>query len=167
MTEIEDRFEINVSLKKSWSLLSDLSGIEHYLPGLKQVTFEGQKRKGLGVIRISEYHSGTILKERVLAWEDQHHIRFDIDFVRGNPPPVDSISHEWRIAAAEDATILSSLIRYTPKYDVIGRMIDSVHLRRQIERAYRNTCLAFKFFLESGQLVSQTDLLSMREAHTK
>jgi len=33
MTEIQDVFEINSSLKKTWALLSDLSAIEVYLPG--------------------------------------------------------------------------------------------------------------------------------------
>jgi len=107
------------------------------------------------------------LNESVAAWEDESSIRFDIKFVRGNPPPVDALSHEWQLAAKDEVTILTSIVRYTPKYDVIGRLIDSLYLRRNIERAYRNTCLAFKHFLESGQPATASDLRAMRDVHNR
>lgn len=166
MTEIQDVFNIQANVKKSWALISALSAVNSYLPGIKAVSFEGRKRKGIGALRIIEYHSGTILKERVVTWQDQQSIRFEIEFLRGNQPPLDSLSHEWRLAADEGASILSSTIRYTPKYDVIGRLIDAFYLRRNIERAYRNSCLAFKYFLEAGQLVTPLQLRKMQAAHS-
>ena len=148
-SEIKTSIEISVSPQALWKLLSDLKSPSQYRYSIKQITFDGKKRKGLGAVRLTEFDSALLLREEVIEWQPPTKIAFDMQFLEGNSPPVRSLSRHFEILSTEQGSQLQSTCRYLPPDGLYGRLVDFAFLRFELRRSFEYTDLALKQRLES------------------
>ena len=64
MNEVTASIDLDIPIERAWALLSDLTGMRNYMPGLAEVAVTSSAADGVGATRHCRFEDGVELTER-------------------------------------------------------------------------------------------------------
>ncbi len=113
MREIQSQVTIDKPQAQVWDILSDITAMGNYMPGIKEVHFTSENKEGVGAARHCTFEDGVELHERVLRWQEgQGYTLETTQFVN-----VPMKANEITFSLAEDGnkTVLTQSMQYRMK----------------------------------------------------
>ena len=114
-----------------WSVLSDVVGFADAAPNLSRAEIlEGER---LGLRRRNYDRGGRAWDEICISWEDNHHYTMLVD-TGDYPYPFLKMQRTLAMEERTDDVLVTVEYEYVPKYGVVGRLLDRLTGRRQLEK---------------------------------
>ena len=70
MHTLQDEIHIDAPAERTWAVLSDITAMRDYMPGVCEVRLESDSSSGTGATRHCEFEGGIELTERVVEWHE-------------------------------------------------------------------------------------------------
>jgi hypothetical protein len=148
MTTIHHRFESKASPEQLWRSLSDLALVETYNPTVKAARLQGGQREGVGTIRVCDLNPKGKVAERVTVWEPGKAVGLEII---ESDWPITRMQWVTRIDAQGAGSVLSQQLDYDMKFGPLGRLLNSLVMKRNIRRNVGEALMGLIRLAETGR----------------
>ena len=136
MTKLIETFKSEASPEAAWALLADFGNIDFFNPNLKSsYLLEGSTEQGVGTLRQCNLLDGkNYIRERVVEWNEGQ--SYTIEIYDGTMP-LKNILTTLRVAPFGTGSLLTMEMEYTPKYGLLGTVMNVVILKSYVEKMMR------------------------------
>lgn len=153
MTNLYYEAKTSASPEKIWEILADLGGVMYFHPYVENSYYISEDKEGVGAARICEFFNGMKIEETAADWQPGKSYTVNVAMLAGMTPPIDTPTGELGLEADSDGTCIYMRITYTPRYGLLGRVMDRVMIRRQYEKMIPNILRGLKHYAETGEVV--------------
>lgn len=136
MTTIDHELQARCAPEVLWDLLSDLTAVGTYNPGVSAVRIRGERSRDVGAMRECDLVPKGRVCERVTVWEPGRAVGLEI------------VESDWPINYMRWVTHiepegagnsrLTQRLEYQVKFGLFGMMLDRLVMRRNISTAVGN-----------------------------
>ncbi|MGR3659589.1 MAG: SRPBCC family protein [Paracoccaceae bacterium] len=136
MASIRETLTSSATPATIWPLLANFGAIDVFNPALKQsFLLEGSPDRGLGALRQCDMVDGkNYIRERVTNWEEGK--TYTVDIYEGTLP-MKSMQATLAVESDDGGSLLSMQFDYTPKFGLLGRLMDVLVMRRMMRGQLR------------------------------
>lgn len=146
MREIRSQVSIKKSKAKVWDVLSDITAMQSYMPGIKDVHFTSDSKQGVGASRYCTFEDGVELHERVIQWQNgQGYTLETIQFIN---VPMKANEITFSLAEAEENTILIQSMRYQMKGGILAPIMERM-ASGMMKKALNGALAGLKEYVEA------------------
>lgn len=146
MRKIQSQVIINKAQEQVWDVLSDLTAMGNYMPGVKDVHFTSDNKYGVGASRHCTFDDGVELYERVLQWhEGQGYTLETTQFVK---VPMKENEITFSLAADGDKTVLTQSMRYKMKGGIFAPIMEMM-AAGMMKKALNGALAGLKTYVET------------------
>lgn len=122
MREIQSQVTINQPKDKVWQIISDITAMENYMPGVKEVHLTSDEKSGAGASRHCIFEDGIELSEQVLNWnEGQGYTLQTTAFVK---VPMRENVITFALASQGENTVVTQSMRYKMKGGLVAPIME-------------------------------------------
>jgi hypothetical protein len=129
MTTIRHEIQANCATERVWALLSDLTAVERYNPGVRAATIEGTTRTGVGAMRACELVPKGHVVERVTHWEELRALGLE---VAESDWPIHFMRWVTRLEPNGSTTRITQDLEYRVKFGPLGWLLDTLVMKRKL-----------------------------------
>ena len=129
MTIIQHDLDARCSPDRVWALLADLEAVQRYNPGVRAASIEGDRRSGVGAMRVCELAPKGRVVERVTVWEHERALGLE---VAQSDWPIHFMRWVTRIEPRGEGTRISQELEYRVKFGPIGWLLDRLVMKRKL-----------------------------------
>jgi hypothetical protein len=129
MTVIRHRVQARCTPDRIWSVLADLEAVERYNPGVRAAKIQGDKRTGIGAVRVCELLPKGRVVERVTHWEDGRALGLE---VAASDWPIHFMRWITRVEPNEDGSCITQELEYRVKFGPVGWLLDRLAMERKL-----------------------------------
>jgi hypothetical protein len=130
MPSIEKSLRINAPVAAVWKTLADFASIHEWAPNVEHSSWASEVREGVGAVRRVQVGRVALL-ESVVEWQEDAALGY---LLTGLPPAAGKVVNTWRLAAADDATMVTLTSSINPVPGPPGKVVSKV-LGRQLAKA--------------------------------
>lgn len=146
MTTLQHQISIDADIEKVWKAVADLLAVQHYNPMVASVRCLSDKTEGVGAARRCELKPKGWVEERIWEW---------------NPPNViglEVVASEWPLVFMKwktelrrngNSTVVTQEMNYKLKFGPIGALMDSLVMRRKMNKSIGEVFTNLKNFVEA------------------
>jgi ligand-binding SRPBCC domain-containing protein len=154
MTVLENSIRINASPDKVWSVLAALDALDQYDPGVKRSEIVSTSREGQGAARRCDLVPGGWFKEKVADWRPHEALSFELFECT---LPVRRLKHSYTLVADGGATLVRQRMEYELKFGPIGKLMDTLMVRKKWDAGIKGFFEGLKRYVETGHSSPTTD----------
>ena len=129
MTVIRHQLQARCAPDRIWSLLADLEAVQHYNPGVRAAKIQGDRRLGIGAVRVCELLPKGRVVERVTHWEDGRALGFE---VAESDWPIHFMRWITRVEPNADGSRITQELEYRVKFGPMGWLLDRLAMERKL-----------------------------------
>jgi hypothetical protein len=129
MTVIRHEIQARCAPDRVWSLLADLEAVQRYNPGVRAARIRGDKRKGIGAVRVCELLPKGRVVERVTHWEDGRALGLE---VAKSDWPIHFMRWITRVEPNHDGSHITQELEYRVKFGPIGWLLNRLAMKRKL-----------------------------------
>lgn len=122
MRELQSQITINKSIDEVWTILSDLTAMGNYMPGIQSVDFTSDAKHGVGAARHCVFEDGIELHERVLNWDDGE--GYTLETTKFVNVPMKSNQIRFSLLSEGNQTVVSQSMRYRMKGSIFAPIME-------------------------------------------
>ncbi len=148
MTVLENSIRIDAPPEKVWSVLASLDALDRYDPGVRKSEIVSPSREGTGAARRCDLAPGGWFKERVSEWRPRQAIAFELFECT---LPVRRLGHAYMLTPEGGGTLVRQRMEYQLKFGAVGRLMDSLLVRRKWNAGVKGFLAGLKHYVETGQ----------------
>ena len=138
MTTLENLITIDAPEERVWAILTNRAELGDYDPTVAASTVTSQIATGVGSARKVTMRDGKHwFKERVSVFEPGDALTFELTACNF---PIKQLAHTYSFSEKNGTTVVKQVMTYTPKFGLLGRLLDTAVIRR-------NSDLGIKAFL--------------------
>jgi carbon monoxide dehydrogenase subunit G len=128
-----------------WAVLSDLEGIQRWVPIIRR-SYCPEQNRGVGASRVCELKQGAV-RETVLEWEEGRSFTY-----RGEGAPMmKSAINRWTVSAHGTQTLVTSAAEVELKGGIFGWMLEPL-LKVVSLRLGASSLASLKYYVEHGEV---------------
>ncbi len=148
-TVIKEEIKINVPKDKVWNVLSDLSGIQNFHPGVKKSYYVTDQKEGIGAARVCELKPMGSIKETAVEWSEGQLMSLTIESLEKAPPLKNAYG---RIKLEKDGndTVASLEMGYELKFGILGGLMNSMMVKPQFQKVVPAMLKGLKNYCEKN-----------------
>ena len=122
-----------------------MESVKHYNPLVKSVKIISNHKKGLGASRFCDLKPNGFAKERIIRFEPKSKISFEL--VESSWPVK---SMKWHTSLHPDgaSTIISQEMEYEVKFGLLGKLMDTLFMKKKLTQAIDDVFNHFKEYVE-------------------
>lgn len=124
MREIQSQITINKPKDKVWAILSDLTAMGNYMPGIDEVHFTSDEKRGMGAARHCTFDDGIELFERVIDWNDGH--GYTLETTKFVKVPMRANQITFGLTSNNGHTVVTQSMRYQMKGGILAPIMEIV-----------------------------------------
>ncbi|MDX1418874.1 MAG: SRPBCC family protein [Rubricoccaceae bacterium] len=130
MNDVQRSVTIDAPRDRVWDVLSDLTAMRAYMPGLASVEHVGEAERGVGAARHCVFADGVELTERVTDWREGTGYTLETTAFKGVP----MASNEIRFVLSGDArqTTVTQSMRYAMKGGILAPLLERMAKGRMV-----------------------------------
>ncbi len=147
MGKFRNEIRINAPIEKVWGVVSDVESVRHYNPMVKTVKCTSDHKEGLGASRHCELKPNGFAKEKVIAFEPRIKISFELVESSG---PVKNMKWHTYFKSEGDSTVLSQDMEYDVKFGPVGKLLDSLVMKKKMSQSIDDIFRSLKDYVEKG-----------------
>jgi hypothetical protein len=129
MTVIRHEVQARCAPARIWSLLADLEAVQQYNPGVRAARIQGDKRMGIGAVRVCELLPKGRVLERVTHWEEGHVLGLE---VAESAWPIHFMRWITRVEPNHHGSRITQELEYRVKFGPIGWLLDRLAMERKL-----------------------------------
>ncbi len=148
MIQVLERANIEAPVEAVWRILSELDGLERYVQAIKSSKYASAQKEGVGTTRVCEIEGFGKIAEKIVEWEDGKWFRYEVE---GMPAIVRSLSNRWEVLEDGDRSIVVSTVEIDTKYGAIGRLVETLVLKKRFTDGLRRGIAQLKYYIEEGK----------------
>ena len=122
MQSIQSQISINRPKAEIWAILSDLTAMGNYMPGIKDVHLTSETEGGVGAARYCTFEDGIELHERVVDWNEGE--EYSLETTKFVKAPMRENKITFSLAAEGDATVVTQTMRYAMKGGIFAPIME-------------------------------------------
>jgi ribosome-associated toxin RatA of RatAB toxin-antitoxin module len=146
MTTLYNEIIINAPIEKIWEALSDIENLDKFDPTVKISTALTPKRNGIGAKRKVEMKDGKNWFEDIVV-EFQPNQALTYQLINCSFP-VKGLRHSYSFEKKEAYVKVKQVIQYRIKFGFLGKILDTLMIRRQTEKGIRKFFEGLKSYAE-------------------
>ena len=162
MTTLKYEILINAPKSQVWDVIADLGGVVKFHPFVTKSYYVTDEKQGNGAARICELGPKNSVNETAIAWNEGESITLGVEFIKGQKPPVDNFTGTISLKEQGSGTVAAMIIEFAPKFGPLGKIMDVILLRPQINKLVPNVLKGLKHHIETGETVDR-EVLSQIE----
>jgi ligand-binding SRPBCC domain-containing protein len=147
MTVLENSIRIGAPPEKVWSVLASLDALDRYDPGVIRSKIVTPTREGPGSARRCDLKPGGWFKERVVDWKANELLSFELFECT---LPVRRLKHSYTLTSDDSGTVVRQRMEYELKFGPIGKLMDTVLVRKKWNAGIKDFLDGLKVYVESG-----------------
>jgi len=154
---------VDLPRAECWEKLRDLERAKFYVPGVSEVVITTDAKEGVGASRVVTSSQAGLMRETVVAWEEQRGISLRLH--RGDEGPLFPIPEATAHYALSDdgeGTLVTNTMDYSVGAGLLGRVLNWLLLRRTLEQSMSDVALAVAEHWETDAPVSPERLEVLR-----
>lgn len=136
-----------------WNALADFGGIYRFHPLVEHSPLNDGPSQGLGAERTCHFYDGNHIQERVVDVQDQQAI--EVEIFEGSMPLACANARFELESDQQTSTHLRMTLRYEPKFGVLGRVMDTLMMRRKFTGMMTLLLGALDEHLRTGELIGK------------
>lgn len=148
MGKIQNEIIVNSSVEKIWSILTDLELLEKYDPTVKKSTLISTEKTGLEAKRKVLMSDGkNWFDEKITAFKPNEALTYqltDCSF------PIKGLKHSYSFEKIGNRTKVKQTMEYTVKFGLLGKLLDSLMIRRQSDQGIKKFFAGLKQYAEKN-----------------
>jgi ligand-binding SRPBCC domain-containing protein len=148
MTVLENSIRIDAPPEEVWSVLASLDLLDRYDPGVTKSEIVTSSREGPGSARRCELKPGGWFKEKVAEWSPNESLSFELFECT---LPVRRLKHSYTLTRDGSGTIVCQRMEYELKFGAIGRLMDTMMVRKKWDAGIKGFFGGLKQYVESAQ----------------
>src|SRR5438876_11393384 len=147
MATLYNEIIVNAGIDKLWNILTDLEILEKYDPTVKKSSLISAERTGIGARRKVDTADGkNWFEEKVTVFKPNEALTYqltDCSF------PIKGLKHSYSFEKIGDQTKVKQVMEYTVKFGVLGKLLDSIMIRRQSDSGIKKFFSGLKSYAET------------------
>lgn len=145
MTTLRHEIQIAAPVDRVWSLLSDLTAVQHYNPTVRAARMALGPTTGAGAERVCDLHPKGQVTERVTVWEPGRSLGLE---VTKSDWPIVFMRWKTSLDPLGQATRVSQTLDYQVKFGPFGALLDAMVMRRKLNAAIADVFQRMKLHVE-------------------
>lgn len=122
MNQIQHAVTIDASPSQTWAVLSDLTAMRAYMPGIAEVHLTSDAERGVGAARHCVFEDGIELSERVIAWDEGQGYTLETTAFKGVPMRSNEIT--FALTPDGERTTVTQTMRYAMKGGLLAPILE-------------------------------------------
>jgi ribosome-associated toxin RatA of RatAB toxin-antitoxin module len=148
MTTLNNEITINASIEKIWEALSVIDNLDKFDPTVKKSTAVTDSKSGLNSKRKVEMLDGkNWFEEKVTEFKPNEALTYqltDCSF------PIHGLKHSYTFEKIGNQTKVKQVMQYTVKFGLIGKLMDSLMIRKQTSGGIQQFFIGLKEYAEKN-----------------
>ena len=146
MATIRNEITINAPIEKIWRALTEIDLLDKYDPTVKTSTSITPIKSGMGAKRKVEMLDGkNWFEERVIEFKVNEALTYELTACSF---PIHTLKHTYSFETTGDQTKVKQIMDYTVKFGVLGKLLDTMMIRKQSDSGIKKFFLGLKAFTE-------------------
>ncbi len=150
----KNEIRIDASPSGIWAVLSDLSLVHHYSPGVKHVLITTDRQFGAGAGGHCDLAPFGSVEELVVGWKEEKSMTIEITGARGLPP-IRDIRGRFNLTPTGSGTLVNARLEYVSKLGLLGAVISSVAVKPRFNSVFKGLLRGLKNYVEEREPVSR------------
>ena len=148
MATIQNAIIVNASIEKLWSILTDLELLDKYDPTVKKSTLVSTEKTGLGAKRkVLMLDGKNWFDEKVTVFKPNEALTY---LLTGCSFPIKELKHSYSFEKIGNQTKVKQVMEYTVKFGLLGKLLDSLMIRKQSDSGIRKFFGGLKTYAEKN-----------------
>lgn len=147
MATIHNETSINASIEKIWELLANIEMLDKYDPTVKKSTALSAEKTGIGAKRkVLMLDGKNWFEEKVTVFKPNEALTYqltDCSF------PINGLKHSYSFEKIGDQTKVKQVMEYTVKFGLLGKLLDSLMIRKQSDAGIKKFFSGLKSYVET------------------
>ncbi len=147
MGKINNEITINAGVEKIWDILTQPAMLDKYDPTVKKSTLVSIEKTGLGAKRKVDMLDGkNWFEEKITEFEPNTALTYqltDCSF------PIKGLKHSYRFEKVGNQTKVKQVMEYTVKFGLLGKVMDSLMIRKQSDAGIKKFFAGLKNYAEN------------------
>lgn len=146
MATIRNEITIKAPLEKVWQILTTPEALDRYDPTVKKSSLVSSKKSDLGAKRRVEMADGkNWFEEEITEFRPNEALTYTLTACSF---PVHQLKHTYSFQRSGDVTKVNQVMEYTVKFGWLGKILDSVMIRKQSDAGIKKFFNGLKSYLE-------------------
>lgn len=146
MTTLNNEITINASIEKIWEALSVIDNLDKFDPTVKKSTAVTDSKSGLNAKRKVDMLDGkNWFEEKVIEFKPNEALTYqltDCSF------PINGLKHSYTFEKIGNQIKVKQVMQYTVKFGLIGKLMDSLMIRKQTSGGIQKFFAGLKEYAE-------------------
>lgn len=147
MATIHNEITVNASIDKVWTMLTDLELLDKYDPTVKKSTLLSPEKTGIGAKRKVQMLDGkNWFDEKITEFKPNEALTYqltDCSF------PIKGLEHSYSFENIGNQTKVKQVMQYTVKFGLLGKLLDSLMIRKQSDAGIKKFFGGLKTYVET------------------
>lgn len=122
MNSLEDEIRIDAPAERTWAVLSDITAMREYMPGVAEVRLLSDSGSGTGAVRHCLFEDGIELTERVTEWHEGSGYTIETTAFVGVPMRSNVVT--FRVQSQGATSTVTQSMRYSMKGWALAPVIE-------------------------------------------
>lgn len=146
MAIIHNEIIIDAPLNKIWEALTVIDLLDKYDPTVKKSTSLTTAKSGIGAKRKVEMIDGkNWFEESVTEFKEHETLTYELTACSF---PIHKLKHVYSFEKIESQTKVKQMMSYTVKFGWLGRLLDTIMIRKQSDNGIKKFMMGLKSFVE-------------------
>ena len=146
MTMLQHQITIDADIEKIWEVLADLSAVQRYNPLVVSVRYLSNRTEGVGAARHCELKPRGWVEECVWEWSPPNVLGLEVS---ASTWPLAFMRWKTELRKNGNSTVLTQKTDYRIKFGPIGALMDSLVMRRMLNKSIVEILEKLKQFVET------------------
>ena len=147
MATIHNEITVNVSIDKVWTMLTNLELLDKFDPTVKKSTLISSEKTGIGAKRkVNMLDGKNWFDEKITVFKPNEALTYqltDCSF------PIKGLQHSYTFEKIGNQTKVKQVMEYTVKFGLLGKILDSLMIRKQSDSGIKKFFAGLKSFAET------------------
>lgn len=147
MATTYNEITVNASIEKVWEALSNIELLDKYDPTVKQATALSEKKYGLNAKRrVLMLDGKNWFEEKVTEFKPNEALTYQLTNCSF---PISGLKHSYSFEKINGQIKVKQVMEYTVKFGLLGKLLDSMMIRKQTEAGIKKFFAGLKSYTET------------------
>lgn len=148
MRIIKNEITINAPLENIWNILTTLELLDQYDPTVKKSTLVSTEKTGIDAKRkVLMLDGKNWFDEKITVFKPNEALTYqltDCSF------PIKGLKHSYTFEKVGNQVTVKQLMEYTVKFGLLGKLLDSIMIRKQSDAGIKKFFAGLKQYAEKN-----------------
>ena len=148
MTKLHNEIIINAPVEKIWKILANVGELQNYDPTVSKSTATSANAGGVGASRKVDMKDGKHwFKEKMTVCKPNEALTYELTECNF---PIEGLEHSYSFERIGNQTKVSQDMEYEVKWGFLGKLMDTLMLRKQTDSGIKKFFAGLKSYAEKN-----------------